>query len=134
MASWNPKEQEEIEFRIKAISQFLELWVRYGELFEVAYHDQQAESSQEEEFLKIKGQLARRHQYLSEYLGNEYARGKKEPITPFLSDTVTMRNMTSIQFDFYKKLMLQWHHTYLNMNEALGELRVHLELEIPLEA
>ena len=131
MASWNPKEKEEIEFRIKAIQQFLELWYRYDELFQHAYRDKDVSAEKEEEFLKLKSQLARRHQYLMEYLGKEYSRA--EAITPFLSDTVTLRNMVGIYFDFYKKLRLQWHSTMLRLNEALGYLMTHMELESPIE-
>jgi hypothetical protein len=132
MAGWNPKEKEEIEFRIKAIQQFLELWYRYDELFQKAYHQGVSSAEEEDEFLKLKSQLARRHQYLLEYLGKEYL--KAEPITPYLSDTVTMRNMNGIHPDFSKKLCLQWHSTMLRLNEALGNLLTHLELEISIDS
>ena len=131
MASWNQKEKEEIEYRIKAIKEFLKLWERYDELFRHAYRDKEASTAEEEEFFKVKGQLARRHQYLLEYLEKEYL--KAEPVTSYLSDTVTLRGMISIHFDFYKKLRMQWHSTFLRLNESLGYLMTHLELEMPLE-
>lgn len=130
MAAWTEKDKEEIEFRIKAVRQFLEMWTRYDQLMQHAYHDQVAGPEEEEEFLKLKSQCARRHQYLIEYLGQEYKGA--EPITPFLSDTVTMKTIIGIHEDFYKKLCLQWHHTFLRLNEAFGYLRTHLELETPL--
>ncbi|MEW6238940.1 MAG: hypothetical protein AB1656_26450 [Candidatus Omnitrophota bacterium] len=133
MSTWNQKEKEEIEFRIQAIQKFLEFWIRYDELFQHAFHEGLDNVTQEHEieFMKLKAQLARRHQYLLEYLGKEYDRA--EPVTPFLSDTVTLRNMVGIHHDFYKKLRLQWHATMLRLNEALGYLMTHLELETPLE-
>ncbi len=131
MASWNQKEKEEIEYRIKVIKEFLKLWERYDELFRHAYRDKDASATEEEEFFKLKAQLARRHQYLMEYLEKEYV--KAEPVTPYLSDTVTLRGMINIHFDFYKKLRMQWHATFLRLNEALGYLMTHLELEMPLE-
>jgi len=130
MASWNQKEKEEIEYRIKVIKEFLKMWERYDELFRHAYRDKEATTAEEEEFFKLKGQMARRHQYLLEYLEKEYARA--EPVTPYLSDTVTLRGMIGIHFDFYKKLRMQWHATFLRLNEALGYLLTHLELEMPL--
>lgn len=131
MATWHQKDKEEIEFRISAINQFLDMWIRYDTLFRHAYRDKEATVEEEDEFFKLKGQLARRHQYLLEYLGKEYE--KAEPITSYLSDTVTLKGMIGIHFDFYKKLRLQWHATFLRLNEALGYLLTHLELEIPLE-
>lgn len=131
MASWNQKEKEEIEYRINMIKKFLEIWVRYDQLFSQAYMEKEVASEMEDEFFKLKSQLARRHQYLLEYLGKEYDRA--EPITPYLSDTVTLNNMVGIHFDFFKKLRLQWHATFLRLNEALGYLMTHLELENPLE-
>jgi len=94
MVSWNPKEKEEIEYRIKVVKEFLKLWERYDELFRHAY--------------------------------------RAEPITSYLSDTVTLRGMVGIHFDFYKKLRMQWHATFLRLNEALGYLMTHLEMEMPL--
>lgn len=132
MASWNQKEKEEIEYRIKIIKDFLKLWERYDQLFRQAYLDKKAEQEEEEDFFKIKAQLARRHQYLLEFLEKEYDRA--EPITPYLSDTVTLHGMINIHFDFYKKLRLQWHSTFLRLNETLGYLMTHLELEMPLES
>lgn len=131
MASWSQKEKEEIEYRIQLIKQFLEMWSRYDALFDSAFHDKDPKEELETEFLKLKANLARRHQYLLDYLGNEYFRA--EPITPFLSDTVTLRSMVNITFDFYKKLKLQWHATTLHLNESLGTLITHLEMEKPLE-
>ncbi len=131
MASWNQKEKEEIEYRIQIIKQFLELWSRYDALFDSAFHDKDPHEESEAEFLKLKSNLARRHQYLMDYLGKEYQ--KPESITPYLSDTVTLQSMVNITFDFFKKLKLQWHATTLHLNEALGILATHLELEKPLE-
>lgn len=130
--SWNQKEKEEIEYRIDLIKQFLEHWSQYDKLFDDAFHKKNVKSEQEEKFLKLKSQLARRHQYIMDYLGKEYHR--PEPITPYLSDTVTLYNMVGIHHDFYKKLKLQWHTTTLHLNQALGVLLTHLEIELPLEA
>ena len=55
---------------------------------------------EEEEFLRLKAQLARRHQYILEYLGKEYDR--PEPITPYLSSTVTLNGLKDIHPEFYK--------------------------------
>lgn len=131
MASWNPKEQEEIEYRAQLIKQFLEKWERFDELFQKAFTEKSVAAEEEDEFMKLKAQLARRHQYILEYLGNEYF--KPEPITPYLSSTVTLSGMKEIHFEFYKKLRLQWHATLLRLTEALGYLMTHLELQIPLE-
>jgi len=131
MSTWNEKEKEEIEYRIKVIKQFIELWERYDAMFQALHRDLDATNEQEEEFFKIKSQLARRHQYLIEYLEDEYV--KPEVITSYLSDTLTLHNMIGIHFDFYKKLRMQWHATFLHLNEALGYLMTRLELEMPLD-
>ncbi len=132
MASWNQKEQEEIEFRIAAIKKFLELWYRYDELFQTAFgRETRVESKVEEDFLNLKSQLAKRHQYLLEYLGREYKGA--DPITEYLGDTVTLNGMRQIHQDFYKKLCGSWHKTTLNLNAALGYLQSRLEEQVPLE-
>jgi hypothetical protein len=130
MASWSDREREEIEFRIAAVQKFLEQWQRFDSSFQRAYRQEKITQQDEEEFLKLKSEIARRHQYLLEYLGEEYRMGM--PITSYLSDTVTLSNMQGIHFDFYKKLCGQWHATFLALNAALGYLMVHLEEQIPL--
>ena len=132
MASWNQKEQEEIEFRIGAIKKFLELWFQYDELFQASFGSDRIDQKSEDEFLQLKSQLARRHQYLLEYLGGEYNGGG--PITEFLSDTVTLKSMRQIHPDFYKKLCGSWHKTTLYLNAALGYLQSRLEEQVPLES
>lgn len=131
MASWNEREREEIEFRIAAVQSFLEMWQKFNAHFQRAYRQQEEIAQQdEEEFLKLKSEIARRHQYLLEYLGEEYEHGLS--VTSYLSDTVTLDNMQGIHFDFYKKLRGQWHTTFLALNSALGYLMVHLEEQIAL--
>jgi hypothetical protein len=130
MASWNEREREEIEFRMAAVQKFLEQWQRLNAMFQRAYRQEEITQQDEEEFLKLKSLVARRHQYLLEYLGEEYEMG--QPITPLLSDMVTLRNLQGIHWDFYKKLRGQWHVTFLALNSALGYLMVHLEEQIPL--
>ena len=130
MANWNDREREEIEFRIAAVQKFLEQWQVLNKMFQHAYRQEDVSLHDEEEFLKLKSTLARRHQYLMEYLSEEYDMGL--PITPLLSNMVTLNNMQGIHFDFYKKLRSQWHATFLALNNALGYLMVHLEEQVPL--
>ncbi len=130
MASWSDREREEIEFRIAAFQDFLEKWQKFNQMVQRAYRQEEITQQDEEEFLRLKSELARRHQYLLEYSGEEYKMGL--PITSYLSDTVTLKNMQGIHFDFYKKLCGQWHATFLALNAALGYLMVHMEEQTPL--
>ncbi len=132
MASWNQKEQEEIEFRIGAIKKFLEHWHRYDDLIEKTFGTDSVDSKEEQEFLQLKSKLARQHQYLLEYLGNEYGSGVQ--ITDYLADTVTLDGMRGIHLDFHKKLSGRWHKTTIFMNAALGYLQARLEDQIPLDS
>ena len=130
MASWNDREREEIEFRIAAVQKFLDLWQQLNGMFQRAYRQEDISQQDEEGFLKLKSTLACRHQYLLEYLSEEYDMAL--PITSLLSDMVTLNSMQGIHADFYKKLRGQWHTTFLALNSALGYLMVHLEEQTPL--
>ena len=83
MASWNQKEQEEIEFRIGAIKKFLEIWFQYDELFQASFGTDRVDQKSEDEFLQLKSQLARRHQYLLEYLGGGISWWRADHGVPF---------------------------------------------------
>lgn len=130
MASWNQRELEEIEFRIAALKKQQEMWLRFDELFQSAYGAEKVDPKAEEEFLQLKSQIARRQQYLLEYLGSEFG---GEPLTDYLGDVVTLYAMREIHPDFYKKLCTRWHKAMINFNAAIGNLQSRLELQIPLE-
>jgi type I site-specific restriction-modification system R (restriction) subunit len=121
--SKNPEAEE----KIRGVREFLDNFYTFYQMVKKVYKDAEAVPTREDEenFLKLKSHLARKHQILLESLGKDYISGER--ITPILSSTVTLRNIKTFHEDFYRKVEKQWHTVYLHLYETLGQLRHKLE-------
>jgi len=121
--SKNPEAEE----KIRNVREFLDNFYAFFHMVKKVYKDAESIPTREDEenFLKLKSHLARRHQILLESLGKDYI--SAERITPLLSSTVTLRNVKTYHEDFYRKVEKQWHTVYLHLYETLGQLRHKLE-------
>lgn len=117
-----PSIQEE---RLNEIRQFLEVWIQFHKSYKRAYKGEEITSESEMDFLKMKSNLARRHQILMLSLEDDYLSG--DSIRPILSQTVTLRQLSSIRPEHYEKIEKAWHNTYIHLNESLGRLKYQIE-------
>lgn len=117
----------ELEEKIRSLREFLDSFLLFFRMVKRSYKEADAIPTREEEenFLRLKSNLARRHQILLESLGTDYI--SAERITPLLSATVTLRNTKTFHEEFYRKVEKQWHTVYLHLYETLGQLRYKLD-------
>lgn len=117
----------EVEEKIRNVREFIDSFLTFFRLVKTAYKEPEAlpTREQEEQFLRLKSSIARRHQILLESLGKDYI--SAERITPLLSSTVTLRNTKTFHEEFYRKVEKQWHTVFLHLYETLGQLRYKLE-------
>lgn len=117
----------EVEEKIRNVREFLDNFYAFFQMVKKVHRDAETVPTREDEenFLKLKSHLARKHQILLESLGKDYI--SSERITPLLSSTVTLRNTKNFHEDFYRKVERQWHTVYLHLYETLGQLRYKLE-------
>lgn len=117
----------ELEEKIRNVRQFVDSFLTFFRMISKAYKEPEAMPSREDEenFLRLKSDIARRHQILLESLGKDYISGDR--ITPMLSNTVTLRNTKTFHDEFYRKVERQWHTVYLHLYETLGQLRHKLD-------
>ncbi len=113
------------EQKITRTKEFLDQWVVFHEMFVKARTDEPITREEEDRFLKVKSDLARKHQILMEFLDKEYI--DKEPITNILRATVNLRTVSQSAYDHYVRIETWWHNTFLALNESLGNLRYKLE-------
>jgi len=117
----------ELEEKIRNAREFIDSFLTFFRMVKRAYKESEALPMREDEdnFLRLKSNLARRHQILLESLGKDYV--SAERITPLLSSTVTLRNTKTFHEEFYRKVEKQWHTVYLHLYETLGQLRYKLD-------
>jgi hypothetical protein len=125
MRSGRVKKDSIHEERIKEIRSFIEMWLTYAKAFKRAFKGAEITREDENEFLKLKSNLARRHAILLEALQRDYIGG--ESIRPILSQTVTLSHVNRIRPEHYEKIERSWHETYIHLNETIGHLRYLLD-------
>jgi hypothetical protein len=119
------EEIELIEKKVAEIKSFLEQWFSYMKMFKGAFYGDSVTREREDEFLKMKCNLARRHEYLMFWLDQDYI--SVEPITKILCDTLTLNRVSSYKKDFYVKIETAWHRVLLNIARTQGHFRVLLD-------
>lgn len=117
----------ELEEKIRNLREFVDSFLTFFRLVKKAYTEPDTMPTREEEenFLRLKSSMARRHQILLESLAKDYI--SSERITPLLSATVTLRNTKTFHEEFYRKVEKQWHTVYLHLYETLGQLRYKMD-------
>lgn len=122
----NKDDREQAEKQQAEIKAFQELWFKYLKEFKAAHYDASGGARENEEaFLRLKCQLARKHEYLIHWLGPHYIGA--EPITKILRDTLTLHRVSEYKRDFYVKIETAWHRVTLNIARTLGHYRVLLD-------
>lgn len=119
--------REQAERQVEEIKSFLEQWRAFLNMIRAAHRGRDISREDESEFLKAKAQLAQRHQYLLNWLDQDYV--SPESITAFLRSCVTLRMIQGYEREFYQKLERSWHTTCLRLNLTLGRFRYMLDEE-----
>lgn len=123
----NPQERENLEESVTTIKEFLSMWTEFYWMVRRSFLDKQFKPAQERDFLKLKSEVARRHEYLVEQLGRNYVGGKG--ITDILRMTVNLEKLAATATENYYKLEKFWHEVYLNLSDSLFNIQFKLEQE-----
>lgn len=113
------------EMRMARAKEFLDLWLQYHDLFNKARSGEDITREDEERFLRIKSELARRHVILMEFLGDDYIAA--QPVTELLRSTVNLRTVSQSAREHFVRIETWWHDTFLRLNETMGNLKYQLE-------
>lgn len=122
-----PKEREHLEECIASIKSFLELWVQFYWSFRRIFQGDAVTVQKELQFLQLKSEVARRHQYLYDQLGNVYIEGGN--ITDLLRKIVNLEKVSNTQKENYYKVERGWHTVFLNLNDTLISIQFRLDQE-----
>lgn len=111
---------KELERQIKKTKDFIELWVRFRELYQGALGRTNIQPEEEKDFLDLKSTLVRQYQGLLESLNLGHTPDDKtfDVVSSILS-LASVSTLTEMQ---YKKAENDWHSSYLNLNKILGSL------------
>lgn len=122
-----PKERERFEECVAGIRSFLELWTQFYWAFRHAFLGEPVTSQSEYQFLQMKSEVARRHQFLFEQLGDLYINGGL--LTDLLRMIVNLEKVSKTQKDNYHKIEKFWHMVFLNLQDTLISIQFRLDQE-----
>jgi hypothetical protein len=122
-----PKEREHLEESVATLKSFLDLWGQFYWGFRKAFLGEPITVQIEDQFLKLKSEVARRHQYLYDQIEGFYVGG--EHITDLLRKIVTLEKISKTQKENYYKVEKHWHTIFINLHDTMMTIQFRLDQE-----
>lgn len=105
--------RREVRHKIEELKEIIELWIKFSNLIRQVQANKAVTSEEENEFLNIKTALARKQQVLS---------STPLKLMNLLSQATTLVDIANMPELQVKKFHIDWHETYLSLNELLGRM------------
>ncbi len=105
---------------IRQVKEFLDLWIRFHEMYQEAADPEKITPEKEKAFLELKSLLARRYQAMLDTLGL--------PITPddrtfdVIAQVQSLSRRTQISEMQMSKIESDWNQSHVSLNKLLGSL------------
>ncbi|MFH1459597.1 MAG: hypothetical protein ABIG64_04410 [Candidatus Omnitrophota bacterium] len=109
-----------IESRIKQLSEFVELWAEFYELYKRATNQQTFSEEEEKNFLELKSSLARKYQGLMDSLGIKPT--AEDRTFDVISQVMSLKSIISLSPLQMEKMENDWHNSYITLNKIMGSL------------
>lgn len=106
--------------KIEHIKEFLELWMKFHQLYKSAFDKQSITKEEEDNFLQTKSLIARRYQILMDEL--ELKPTVEDKTMDVIGAILSLEGVSNISDLHLKKLENDWHNSFLFLNRLLGKL------------
>jgi len=106
--------------KIEHIKEFLELWVKFHQMYKSALNKQSITPEEEDNFLQTKSLIARRYQTLMDEL--EIKPTMEDRTMDVIGSILSLDSVSNISDMQLKKLENDWHNSFLLLNRFLGKL------------
>ena len=123
----DPKVREHMEECIKSVREFQGIFIDFFFRVRSSFLGEPVTAEQELKFLQIKSEVAMRHQYLFEQLGQHYIGGMV--LTDLLRKIVNLEKISKTAATNYYKVERSWHEFFMNLQDSMTALQFRLELE-----
>lgn len=111
---------KELEKKIRQTKEFMQLWVKFHEMYKSALKQDSISPQEESDFLETKSLIARKYQVLKSLFGagDHYDDRTFDVISQILS----LKGVSSISDISLTKIENDWHNSYILLNRLLGDL------------
>lgn len=116
---------KKLEKKIKLVKEFMELWIKFHDLYKSALSKQSISGDDEKNFLETKSLIARKYQMLKEFLAMDPSPDDKT--FDVIGQVLSLEGVSTISDLAMKKIESDWHNSYIQLNKMLGELESKTE-------
>ena len=109
-----------LEGRIKQLTEFVDLWKSFYELYKRASDQQNFTEDEEKNFLELKSSLARKYQALMDALGIKPT--AEDRTFDVISQVMSLKSISILSPLQMEKVENDWHNSYITLNKILGSL------------
>lgn len=110
----------ELERQIRDLKELMGLWRRFHDYFAFALKGQDLTKEREMSFFELKSKVAILHDTFMTVLTHDQNIG--QGVLTIISKTITLKHIHRLNEAEIKKLEIEWHESYLLLNESIGEL------------
>jgi len=110
---------------IARTKEFLELWVKFNQIYKDAMGKATITPEEETAFLETKSIIARKFQALADSLSID--RFTMDRTYDVISQILSLKSISTLSEQALKKIENDWHEAYISLNRLLGHLEAQKE-------
>ena len=116
---------KELEKKIRQTKEFMQLWMKFHELFKSALKSDSISQQEEDDFLETKSKIARRYEALKNSIGPDSHYDDRT--FDVISQVLSLKSVVSVSDISLGKIESDWHNSYILLNRLLGDLESQKE-------
>lgn len=106
--------------QIRQTKDFIELWVKFHDLYKNATKKETITEEEEALFLETKSLIADKYSKLKDSLGSK--RGRDNEMLDVISHVLSLKGMSAMSDKVLNKIDRSWDHSYVVLNKMLKDL------------
>jgi hypothetical protein len=119
---------KKLEYQIKTLHELSDLWMKYQPFLSPRVTEQQYTAQDEESFLKLKCDVALRHDVLLDVVGEDKnIRSTAQSILQIVIRSISLRKLQQKTEAELQKMEIEWHDAYLLINDTIAQLEAKRE-------
>lgn len=122
----------DIKDSIDKTREFMELWIKFHQIFKEAMSKSSITPEEEELFLQTKSMLARKFQTLADAMSID--RPTIDRTYDVISQILSLKGISTLSEVTLKKIENDWHDSYISLNRLLGHLEAQKDIVSHLKA
>lgn len=116
----------DIKDSINKTREFMELWIKFHQIFKEAMSKSSITPEEEELFLQTKSMLARKFQTLADSMSID--RPTVDRAYDVINQILSLKGISTLSELTLKKIENDWHESYISLNRLLGHLEAQKDI------